>query len=560
MKKLMIVLLTIALTAFLGFAAAMAENEETDQAVIRGGIENGSYVIRIPVEENDQGWFAESTDFNPVVKLAKAEIADGDFVVQYDPVADGVTTVCVRHYYCAVACDEAHTWDLKVENGAVVECVGGSYTANPGDDGLDEALCGEWLEKDTQFSRMTIEKNEGRGWDVEIVSPLTHGAFVFKATVYYDCWESAFLYDKGKFFDVPITDEADAELGEAVIAGSAGCFEMDQADDEPLILRWINGESPDEPIDFVREDAEEAAAIARFEGEWQCDRAAIEVYWEEEGFKVLIRWGSSAWEHTEWEYSCYYHEDDGTLVSMPFGTRTEYVYSDDGEIVSATEAYSDGEAAFCLDEEGCLIWLDGKENAGEGMRFVRVPDETPQFGTVGEAIDADGSIGMYGTYGEYYAVIVEADGKIYRAVAEMDEKAGELLDAIFEAEDSAAADAAYREYVNTLPIQYVEEITAMPMSQEELDALAGKTIGELEADGFEEKSSCGSPYDDVVFTMAKGMYAYDFTVAESYEAYVKEQESQADFSAFTVKSGTLAGVSNNILDLDYQADGAYTGN
>ncbi len=374
MKKLMIAVIAIALMTLLAGAAALAENADLENAsaVINCGIENGSYVIRIPVEENDQGWFAESTDFNSVVKRAKAETEDGVFVVQYDPVADGKATVCVRHFYCAVACDQAHTWDLKVENGAVVECVGGSYTANPEAGSMDGALCGEWLEKDTQFSQMTIVRNEEQGWDVEIVSPLTHGAFVFKATVYYDCWENAFLYDKGKFFDVPITDEPDPDLGEAVIAGSTGCFELDQADDETLILRWINGESPEEPIDFVRKDAEEAAAIALFEGEWQCDRAAIEVYWEEEGFKVLIRWGSSAWEHTEWEYSCYYHEDDGTLVSMPFGIRTEFVYGDDGEIVSATETYNDGEATFYLDEEGCLIWQDEKENAGEGMHFTKV--------------------------------------------------------------------------------------------------------------------------------------------------------------------------------------------
>ena len=56
--------------------------------------------------------------------------------------------------------------------------------------------------------------------------------------------------------------------------------------------------------------AEDVPPIAAkdFEGEWQCGRASIEMYWEEEGFRVHIRWGSSAWEHTEWEYSCYYRQ------------------------------------------------------------------------------------------------------------------------------------------------------------------------------------------------------------------------------------------------------------
>ena len=111
-----------------------------------------------------------------------------------------------------------------------------------------------------------------------------------------------------------------------------------------------------------------------FEGIWACDRATAALYWEEEGFKVLITWGSSAWEETEWEYSCLYHAEDNTVVSMPFGIRREVVYNDEGEIASVTEAYSDGEAVFSLDAEGFLLWQDLKENAGEGMRFEKMPD------------------------------------------------------------------------------------------------------------------------------------------------------------------------------------------
>jgi len=112
-----------------------------------------------------------------------------------------------------------------------------------------------------------------------------------------------------------------------------------------------------------------------FSGIWECDRASIEIVWEEEGYRVLISWGSSAWgEVTEWEYSCYYHEDDNTMVSMPFGTKTDLVFNDEGELASWQTEYEDGEAVFSLDEEGFLIWQDAKENAGEGMRFDRIGD------------------------------------------------------------------------------------------------------------------------------------------------------------------------------------------
>ena len=122
--------------------------------------------------------------------------------------------------------------------------------------------------------------------------------------------------------------------------------------------------------------AQEAPDPDHYSGVWQCDRASIEINWEEEGYRVFIEWGSSAMESTIWEYSCLYHEEDDTLVSMPFGLRTELVYTEDSDDPALTEVYNDGTATFSLDADGRLIWLDEKENAGEGMKFERV-EETP---------------------------------------------------------------------------------------------------------------------------------------------------------------------------------------
>ena len=258
MKKALALLALLALTLTLA-GVAPAENSENKPIIC--GIENGSYVIRIPVDENDQGWRADDGAADGVVRLAGAEVENGAFVIQYDPMADGETTVSARHYYCAAACGEAHAWDLKVENGAVTGCAGGSYTCyipDEDDQKLDAFLSGEWLEKDTQFTQMTIARNPEMGWDVEIISPMTHGAYVFKATAYYDCYENAFLYDKGKFYAVPITDSEDASLGEAIVAGASGRFQADMDEEEQrLVLRWINSESPDEII-----------AFERYEGAW----------------------------------------------------------------------------------------------------------------------------------------------------------------------------------------------------------------------------------------------------------------------------------------------------
>ena len=116
----------------------------------------------------------------------------------------------------------------------------------------DAALIGDW-ETEDQFSRMTIEKNPGgEDWDVEIASPLTHGAYIFKTTIYYDCDVNGFVYDKGKFWDVPITDSDEAvELGEAKLAGTTGVFTFVE-DDQEVYLTWYDDHDPETEVVFER--------------------------------------------------------------------------------------------------------------------------------------------------------------------------------------------------------------------------------------------------------------------------------------------------------------------
>ncbi len=231
MKKTLAIVL-MCLMALLT-SAALAENE------ILCEIQEDGYVIRIPVEENDEGWHADETADSAAVKLAGAEKQDGCFVVRYAPAADGAATVQVRHFYCAAACDQALTWDLLVKDGRIVECTGGSHTANPSEDEMDAFISGAWLEKETQFTKLTIVRNEDRGWDVEAVSPMTHGAYVFRATVFYDCAEGAFLYEKGTFFALPAEGE---DLGEPTADGTAGSFTMEA--DGSLVWRDDAGDVP----------------------------------------------------------------------------------------------------------------------------------------------------------------------------------------------------------------------------------------------------------------------------------------------------------------------------
>ena len=300
-------------------------------------------------------------------------------------------------------------------------------------------------------------------------------------------------------------------------------------------------------------------AAEAFEGVWLCDRATISMYWEEEGFKVLITWGSSAWEQSEWQYSCYYHDEDNTLVAVPFGTRTEYVYNDDGELASATEAYNDGAAVFLLDEKGYMIWQDEKENAGDGMRFEKLPEEPAalSFATIGDAMASEGFTGIAACDDEHYIVAVELDGAFLRVVADMDDEARRLNNAFQEYVDIDTLEdlfAEYYAYIKTLPVAYEEEITAQPKPQEELDALAGKTLLEVEEMGYESSSSESGEGDAAIYTVSNGLYEYNLLLNVTYTEYM-EHNDNGYIGDLTVKSAGFAGLSRNATELRYHADG-----
>ena len=309
------------------------------------------------------------------------------------------------------------------------------------------------------------------------------------------------------------------------------------------------------------EEASMPAEAAAYEGVWQCDRATVSMYWEEEGFRVLITWGSSAWEHTEWQYSCYYHDEDNTVVAVPFGTRTDIVYGDDGELVSATEIYNDGEAVFSLDAEGYLTWQDRKENAGEGMRFEKLP-EVPAvltFATIGDAVNAEGFTGIAGNDKEHFVAVAEVDGTYLRVVADMDEEARKLDKASLESSDidtREAAFAAFNAYIETLPIAYEEEITVQPLSREELDLLAGKTLLEMEEAGYEHCTSAMGKNDEITYTVSYGLYEYDLLLNETYTEY-REHDDNGFIGDLTVKNASFSGLSRNAADLCWHADGTH---
>lgn len=186
---------------------------------------------------------------------------------------------------------------------------------------------------------------------------------------------------------------------------------------------------------------------------------------------------------------------------------------------------------------------------------VLAAEAEPAFPTFGDAVAAAGEEPVIGGNSEYMAVIVPVDGQYYRVVANLDDQAKELDAAISEAEDISAAFDTYYAYVYTLPVSYAEAFIAQPKEQAELDALTGKTIAELEAEGYVTSSSGTAGEEDLIaFWMSDGLYEYELIVDADFDTYEEKQE-QDELETLVVRSGRYFGISTRATDLHVHMDG-----
>ena len=366
MKK-MIALILIALMSLAG-VTALAEGTS-----INCLINEGSYVIQIDDPEGNLGWVAASED-ESIVNLYDADLIEDTFVARFDPVADGEATVSMKHY-TGIACDEMHTFDLVIKDGAVTESAGGSYTASPDPIEQDPYLIGGWDAQDGGV--MVITKNPGgRAWDVEITSPLTHGAYTFMTTIYYDCDLDAFVYDKGKFWEVPITEDVNDELGEAKIDGTVGTFTF-TGDPENLILTWKDDQHPDEAVDFLRQPSDYTyyPEMEAYVGKWESGDYTLEIVHSDDDYNVMnciVTQYTGEREGVRWIYdSCSYDDVGKSLTSFQIGMKFTFVNDENDDLVDNNDIYTDGAAAFKLNDDGTLTWTDFKAASSEDEMVFR---------------------------------------------------------------------------------------------------------------------------------------------------------------------------------------------
>lgn len=121
----------------------------------------------------------------------------------------------------------------------------------------------------------------------------------------------------------------------------------------------------------AQDNNSDPAPAEKFAGAWDCGRCHIVITRIGYGtYSADIHWSSSASEGCNWSYYCKYFADSDQLVSDGMGICTEY--ADLGESTESTvQKYTDGSAVFSILDNGNLAWQDSKENAADGMEFIR---------------------------------------------------------------------------------------------------------------------------------------------------------------------------------------------
>ena len=116
----------------------------------------------------------------------------------------------------------------------------------------------------------------------------------------------------------------------------------------------------------------------KFETNWAIFGMTVEIHYEEEGYRVYIK-SSDPEQHqgTEWEYSCSYNEEQDALLSI---SSSKNSYTEDpatGDLQRGPFEYQETDNAdqttvFTIDQEGFLLWKDGRGQDGADLQFSNI--------------------------------------------------------------------------------------------------------------------------------------------------------------------------------------------
>ena len=177
----------------------------------------------------------------------------------------------------------------------------------------------------------------------------------------------------------------------------AGCSAKNSADKPVLSEQLPETPAPEAEVTEAEDAAPSAESaepeavpddgqnpVMNFIGQYQCDRAhALVEAVGEDGARITIDWGSSAWETARWEITGTFDVDTLTIEYTDC-VKSILTTSEDGESESVEVVFEDGTGTIVFGENGTFSWHDDQSEYGEDMLFEWLSIETLQDGESAE--------------------------------------------------------------------------------------------------------------------------------------------------------------------------------
>lgn len=228
--------------------------------------------------------------------------------------------------------------------------------------------------------------------------------------------------------------------------------------------------------------------------------------------------------------SAFTHVAKGSAVALSARGQENYRFvkwMQDGQYYSG-----DADIAPTVEEDTEFIAVFGMSSGFEGPAVTDIGDAK----TMADVLPLP--CWSQSVTGEYFVYTFDLNGLMYRAVANL---SPDTADALFALDfEDPEYDRKHNEITAPLPIDRLDCLTDMIPPQEELDAYAGKTIGELLDSGW---SMSWFNLEDMEAGMEKGLFAY--TVA-----FEGEPDRSGEIDDDTVRPMTVTAVTYDRLGDD----------
>ena len=198
------------------------------------------------------------------------------------------------------------------------------------------------------------------------------------------------------------------------------------------------------------------------------------------------------------------------------------------------------EITFTLEDNTDFIVTFSKANPNENAKLAdlkTVGDLYANVAELGSLMMEDKMVYGFELGGGYYRAIAEMTPDIFQAAMDLD-----MFDENYEEKQ--------HELLAPLAVVRIEDLNKAALTKDEMDALAGKTVSELLADGWFFN---GYNFEDMEFTADHDVSSYKLILEG--EAPAKEDYSDEDLGPMTVVSVSYIGYSD-LTNMEYEAPAA----